>query len=217
MPTKGQREEAAAEEDRLFIEIGKRIRDAREQAGLTGEQLADRLGIGQSSISRWENAQYRITLPTLVKIANALDVSLDELIVGAARKIEKKRPCTLRDTCKFLFLTLPTATGATFSLVDVENLTNSLHRFDCDKFPHIQLTIPLPVVILHDPETGYPTGEVRLNECARKMAIFADTVAKLNESVKAHPARCYEGSLSEVPNTPLVAFRSENSDNGTPF
>ena len=137
--------------------------------------------------------------------------------MGAARKIEKKRPCTLRDTCKFLFLTLPTATGATFSLVDVENLTNSLHRFDCDKFPHIQLTIPLPVVILHDPETGYPTGEVRLNECARKMAIFADTVAKLNESVKAHPARYYEGSLSEVPNTPLVAFRSENSDNGIPF
>ena len=89
MPTKGQREEAA-EEERLFIEIGKRIRDAREQAGLTGEQLADRLGIGQSSISRWENAHYRITLPTLVKIANALDVSLDELIVGAARKIEKK-------------------------------------------------------------------------------------------------------------------------------
>ena len=90
MPTKGQREEAAEEENRLFIEIGKRIRDAREQAGLTGEQLADRLGIGQSSISRWENAHYRITLPTLVKIANALDVSLDELIVGAARKIEKK-------------------------------------------------------------------------------------------------------------------------------
>ena len=90
MPTKGQREEAAEEENRLFIEIGKRIRDAREQAGLTSEQLADKLEISQSNISRWENAKYKITLPTLVKIANALDVSLDELIVGAARKIEKK-------------------------------------------------------------------------------------------------------------------------------
>lgn len=96
MPTKGQREEAAEEENRLFIEIGKRIRDAREQAGLTSEQLADKLEISQSNISRWENAKYKITLPTLVKIANALDVSLDELIVGAARKIEKKTVYTPR-------------------------------------------------------------------------------------------------------------------------
>ena len=217
MPTKGQREEAEEEENRLFIEIGKRIRDAREQAGLTGEQLADRLGIGQSSISRWENAHYRITLSTLVKIANALDVSLDELIVGAARKIEKKRPCTLRDTCKFLFLTPPTATGATFSLVDVENLTNSLHRFDCDKFPHIQLTIPLPVVILHDSETGYPTGEVRLNEYGREMAIFANEVLSLNACVRPQLADVYDRQLVNVPNTPLDTFRLENSDNGIPF
>lgn len=219
MPTKGQREEAAEEEKRLFIEIGKRIRDAREQAGLTSEQLADKLEISQSNISRWENAKYKITLPTLVKIANALDVSLDELIVGAARKVEKKRPCTLRDTCKFLFMTLPAATGATFSLVDVEknSLYNSLNRFDCDKRPRVQLSIPLPVVILHDPETGYPTGEVYLNERGREMAIFANEVLSLNACVRPQPADMYNRSLVNVPNTPLDTFRLENSDNGIPF
>lgn len=219
MPTKGQREEAVEEEKRLFIEIGKRIRDAREQAGLTSEQLADKLEISQSNISRWENAKYKITLPTLVKIANALDVSLDELIVGAARKVEKKRPCTLRDTCKFLFMTLPAATGATFSLVDVEknSLYNSLNRFDCDKRPRVQLSIPLPVVILHDPETGYPTGEVYLNERGREMAIFANEVLSLNACVRPQPADMYNRSLVNVPNTPLDTFRLENSDNGIPF
>lgn len=219
MPTKGKREEAAEEEKRLFIEIGKRIRDAREQAGLTSEQLADKLEISQSNISRWENAKYKITLPTLVKIANALDVSLDELIVGAARKVEKKRPCTLRDTCKFLFMTLPAATGATFSLVDVEknSLYNSLNRFDCDKRPRVQLSIPLPVVILHDPETGYPTGEVYLNERGREMAIFANEVLSLNACVRPQPADMYNRSLVNVPNTPLDTFRLENSDNGIPF
>lgn len=219
MPTKGQREEAAEEENRLFIEIGKRIRDAREQAGLTSEQLADKLEISQSNISRWENAKYKITLPTLVKIANALDVSLDELIVGAARKVEKKRPCTLRDTCEFLFMTLPAATGATFSLVDVEekSLYNRLNRFDCDKHPRVQLSIPLPVVILHDPETGFPTGEVRLNECGREMAIFANEVRSLNACVRPQLADVYDRQLVNVPNTPLDTFRLENSDNGIPF
>lgn len=102
-------------------------------------------------------------------------------------------------------------------MVDVENLTNSLHRFNCDKFPHIQLTIPLPVVILHDSETGYPTGEVRLNEYGREMAIFANEVLSLNACVRPQPTEIYNKSLVNVPNTPLDTFRLENSDNGIPF
>lgn len=210
------------EDQKVLWEIGDRIEIARKRAEIKNQtMLGEMVGASQGVVSDWETGKAEIGVLSLIKLAKALNISLDVLVMGAVQEVERetKKEYTLRDTCEFLFMTLPAATGATFSLVDVEekSLYNRLNRFDCDKHPRVQLSIPLPVVILHDPETGYPTGEVRLNECARKMAIFADTVAKLNESVKARTARYYEGSLSEVPNTPLVAFRSENSDNGIPF
>ena len=36
------------------MELGKKIRQLRYKAGLTQEQLADKLGIGPQSISKWE-------------------------------------------------------------------------------------------------------------------------------------------------------------------
>ena len=38
------------------MELGKKIRQYRFKAGLTQEQLAEKLGIGAQSVSKWENA-----------------------------------------------------------------------------------------------------------------------------------------------------------------
>ena len=38
------------------MELGKKIKHLRFQAGLTQEQLAEKLGIGARSVSKWENA-----------------------------------------------------------------------------------------------------------------------------------------------------------------
>ena len=216
MPTKGQREEAAEEENRLFIEIGKRIRDAREQAGLTSEQLADKLDISHSNISRWENAKYKITLPTLVKIANALDVSLDELIVGAARKVEKKRPCTLRDTCEFLFKTipreLPKTLGATYGLSDEALVSDNSsipltnYVFELKSRPFIYVKIPLPIALTVPSSRismKLPTGFARLNQCGVEITRCTDSLVKLNTSGATISEEIYRDVLSRVPNIPL--------------
>ena len=183
--------------------------------------LGEMVGSSQGVVSDWETGKAEIGVLSLIKLAKALNISLDELVMGAVDKVERetKKEYTLRDTCEFLFMTLPAATGATFSLVDVEekSLYNRLNRFDCDKHPRVQLSIPLPVVILHDPETGFPTGEVRLNECGREMAIFANEVRSLNACVRPQLADVYDRQLVNVPNTPLDTFRLENSDNGIPF
>lgn len=213
------------EEDKQILrEVGRRIFEARKKkgiksAGKLGEMMNPSLSSPQQSVSAWETGAREIGLLNLIKLAMALDISLDELAMGAVQEVKRKtkKKYTLRDACEFLFMTLPEATGAKFRLSNVENLHNSLHRFDCDKHPCIQLSIPLPVVILHDPETGYPTGEVRLNECARKMAIFANEVRSLNACVRPQLADVYDRQLVNVPNTPLDTFRLENSDNGIPF
>ncbi len=63
-----------------YVIIGKRIREFRLKRGLTQAALAERSGIEPSNISHIERAATKLSLPTLVSIANALDATLDELV-----------------------------------------------------------------------------------------------------------------------------------------
>jgi len=62
------------------------IVQARRRAGLTQQELADRVGMPQSQISRIERNADRTTVRTLRKIANALNVNAAELLTFAARR-----------------------------------------------------------------------------------------------------------------------------------
>ena len=61
------------------MEMGKKIRQLRFKAGLTQEQLADRLGIGPQSVSKWENAVAMPDITLLPLIAEIFGVSIDDL------------------------------------------------------------------------------------------------------------------------------------------
>lgn len=60
--------------------LGQRIRAARMSAGLSQEQLAEMVGLTSQHISHTEVASTKISLPALVKIANALHTSVDRLL-----------------------------------------------------------------------------------------------------------------------------------------
>ena len=62
--------------------IGKRIREFRKNCGMTQARLAEMAEIETSNISHIERAATKVSLPTLVKIANALGATLDELVYG---------------------------------------------------------------------------------------------------------------------------------------
>lgn len=59
------------------FEIGVLLRQAREAAGLTQEQLADRIGTKKTAISRLENHAEDIKLSTLRKVSDALGRRLE--------------------------------------------------------------------------------------------------------------------------------------------
>ncbi len=61
------------------MELGKKIRQLRFKAGLTQEQLAEKLGIGPQSVSKWENAVAMPDITTLPLLAKIFGVSIDEL------------------------------------------------------------------------------------------------------------------------------------------
>ena len=60
----------------LHIEISRTIRNARKQKGLSQKDLAEKMGVKQSLVSRWESSECNYTIDTLVEIADALGLSI---------------------------------------------------------------------------------------------------------------------------------------------
>lgn len=61
------------------MELGKRIKQLRFKAGMTQEQLAEKLGIGAQSVSKWENAVAMPDITALPLLAEIFGVTIDDL------------------------------------------------------------------------------------------------------------------------------------------
>ena len=71
------------------MEIKKKLKDARANAGLTQEQVAEKIMVSRQTISNWENGK---SLPDIISIINLSDlyrISLDELLKGDTKMKEK--------------------------------------------------------------------------------------------------------------------------------
>ena len=62
--------------------VGDRIREIREELGLTLEKLADKTGISKGFLSDVETGKRDISSEYLLKIADAVGASLDYLLRG---------------------------------------------------------------------------------------------------------------------------------------
>ena len=60
--------------------VGKRIKTVRRNKGLSQKALATVMDISATNLSHIERGATKASLPTLVKIANSLGVSMDELM-----------------------------------------------------------------------------------------------------------------------------------------
>lgn len=55
---------------------------AREKAGITQYELAKRLNVTQGAVSQWESGQTKPRSDMLVRLADTLGVTVDELLRG---------------------------------------------------------------------------------------------------------------------------------------
>lgn len=62
--------------------IGAFIAMNRKKKGYTQEQLAEKLGVTNKTISRWENSHYMPDLSLLEPLSKELDITLNELLAG---------------------------------------------------------------------------------------------------------------------------------------
>jgi transcriptional regulator with XRE-family HTH domain len=71
--------------------IGQRLARIRKERGYTQKQLAERIGLIQELISRYEKEKIRLTVEMLIRLLDALDVSADEFLGRDQMKAESNR------------------------------------------------------------------------------------------------------------------------------
>lgn len=55
----------------------------RKAAGISQEELAARLGVSQVAISQWESGRTHPAFEKIIRLADILGVTIDELVKGA--------------------------------------------------------------------------------------------------------------------------------------
>ena len=73
--------------------IGAFIAFNRKKKGMTQEQLGERLGVTNKTISRWENGNYMPDLSMLEPLSNELGITLNELLAGEEIREEESIAC----------------------------------------------------------------------------------------------------------------------------
>src|SRR4051795_7034727 len=68
--------------------VGRKIRQLRRQRKLTQVELAERIGVHQSDLSRMEQGEYKVGLDTLLKILQTFDLSIGDFFEESRRNEE---------------------------------------------------------------------------------------------------------------------------------
>ena len=70
------------------VKIGKFIAERRKAVTLTQMQLAEKLGITDRAVSKWETGEAKPAIPQLIKLSKIFDVSMDD-ILESKEQVEK--------------------------------------------------------------------------------------------------------------------------------
>ena len=62
------------------MEFNKKLQELRKQKGFTQEELAEKLYVSRTAISKWESGRGYPNIDSLKAIAHLFDVTVDELL-----------------------------------------------------------------------------------------------------------------------------------------
>ncbi len=78
-------------QNKFYLELGRRIREARLHSRLTQEELANLLSLNRTSITNIEKGKQKILAHTLVDLAERLNVTINDLIPTNVQRSEMNR------------------------------------------------------------------------------------------------------------------------------
>ncbi|MET1248679.1 helix-turn-helix domain-containing protein [Sporolactobacillus sp. STCC-11] len=64
------------------MDLGSRIKEARERLNLSQDELAEKMDISRQAISKWETGKSYPDIEKILKLSDIFNLSLDELVKG---------------------------------------------------------------------------------------------------------------------------------------
>jgi transcriptional regulator with XRE-family HTH domain len=89
--------EAPANGHRSHLQVASAIRMLRQKSGLSQRQLALRMQVPRTYVSKIENEKAMPTLSSLQRLATALEVTMGDLLKGSSRTLEDEIADLMRD------------------------------------------------------------------------------------------------------------------------
>lgn len=71
------------------MDISSVLKDARHRAGMTQEQVAQKIMVSRVTVSHWENGKSLPDIVSLIKLSDLYGISLDDLVKGDVKVMEK--------------------------------------------------------------------------------------------------------------------------------
>lgn len=78
--------------DDINVVIGRHIMLLRKSRGLTGQKLAEKLGVSQQQISRYERGVCKVNMDTLMIVLMHLDASLEHFFQKVSLSLKERTP-----------------------------------------------------------------------------------------------------------------------------
>ncbi|MBR6536067.1 MAG: helix-turn-helix transcriptional regulator [Lachnospiraceae bacterium] len=108
-----------------MAEFGENLKNVREQKGYTQQTLADHLYVTRQAVSRWEGGSRYPDLMTAKKMAQFLEVSLDELLTDDDMKLYAEKNAIIENpTAKRGLLILLALAFMSMLFLSIIQLTN---------------------------------------------------------------------------------------------
>ena len=71
------------------MEISERLKEIRQNAGMTQEEVAEKIMVSRVTVSHWENGKSLPDIVSLISLSDLYSISLDELVKGDSKMTEK--------------------------------------------------------------------------------------------------------------------------------
>lgn len=125
-----------------MVEFGEKLKQLREEKGMTQQTVAEKLYVTRQAVSRWECGARYPDLLTAKKIAQILNVSMDEMLSGEELKQNvEKEPVLAKPVQNIIQTVLYTVAASAFLLMSVFGIYSLFPDEAMAKYPAYAITL----------------------------------------------------------------------------
>jgi len=147
------------------VKIGRFLAELRHEKELTQEQLAERLGTSNKTISRWENGNYMPPVEMLMELSEFYRVSINELLSGKRLEPSEEHRAAEENLKEVLSV-------SAFSLEERKDFFTQKWKKDHVAARFLNIFVPLIIIV-----TGFVTDKILLVGIASLVSVTFNVVS----------------------------------------